>query len=476
MKQLSDPPATTLLNTTVVGIPWRPDFRLGYGVDAVTGQMRAVAVDTFEVQHEPQMATRSVYSVVRNQSDLSSMISASAKGSYNMEGVTVGAGTSFLKSVSVSELSVSLVAQTVVQRSQYSLAPSYKLKVEPEAGFREKYGDYFVAGYRAGSMLSVVFQCSFTSSEERQKFAASISADVPEVMTAEGSTEFEKKQKEFHASVTVEVTTDGVEGTPPSPPGGKWTPGNILTTLLPWYETHIELVPIEAELIHYRVIDPSISGEVPVSPLIFSKLAYLYDRFWLARAHFNNCPEFGRRLVEEPYKKLEKNIEAFQASLPHDEPKIEALTSDTSEVLGTFNEIFNRQDFFAQVAAAARTEPPKDQNFDADKGRVRWGYGFQTGTMPGVTVTSISDHVAQDWKIGWREHVFTFRDSSKLIVGWDIVCNWADGTGGDWHKACDQIIGHDNGSVYVKSDYDRGYSWSIVWHVVDASLYPSKAA
>ena len=44
--------------------------------------------------------------------------------------------------------------------------------------------------------------------------------------------------------------------------------------------------------------------------------------------------------------------------------------------------------------------------------------------------------------------------------------------GGDWKKDCDQVIGRSSAAVYVKSDYDRGYSWTIVWYFVQASLYP----
>jgi hypothetical protein len=472
MKQLSTAPLVTLLNTTVVGQPWHKHYRLGLGVDAVTGQIRASAVEPFEVKDEPQMSPTYIYSLVQSESDISSMISGSAQGSYNMEGVTVSAGTSFLDALTVSELSVTLVAQVTVNRSQYSLAPSYKLSVTPGPDFRDKYGDYFVAGYRAASSLYVVYQCKFSTVEQRSKFTATLAAEVPQVMTTKGSTEFEKTAKESSATVSIRISAHGVSSPIPSPPESGWTPANIVAVLLPWFEKSMALDPLETYLMHYRVIDPSLSGEVPISPYIFSQLAFLYDRFWLARAHYHTCPDFGRRLVDEPYKKLEKAIEANQASLPSDEANIESLTKATQELLQTFHEISNRQLFFTQVVAASRAEPAKDQNFDADKGTVRWGYGFQRSTLPGVVVSSLSDSVAEDWKIGWREHVFSYRDSTRLLVGFDITCNRNDGFGGDWHKASDHVIGQSAGDVYVKSDYDRGYSWTIIWYSVDASSYP----
>lgn len=60
-------------------------------------------------------------------------------------------------------------------------------------------------------------------------------------------------------------------------------------------------------------------------------------------------------------------------------------------------------------------------------------------------------------------------------MGWDVICNWTDGTGGDWHKASPSIIGENNGAVYVKSDFSRGYSWTVIWYVVDAAQYPGRA-
>lgn len=474
MKQVADPAVSTLLNTTIVGQPWHDDYRPGLGVDAVTGQVRARAVADFEVQDTPILSPMYTYSLVQSESDMSSMISASAQGSYNMEGVTVGAGTSYLESLAVSELSVTLVAEVSVNRSQYSLAPQgdYRLAVEPGPDFRDKYGDYFVAGYRSSSQLHAMYQCTFSSVEERRKFTATLSAEVPQVFTAQGSTAFEKARSECHASVNVIVSADGVKTNIPTPADG-WTPATILSVLLPWFNENMAPKPLEAYLMHYRVIDPAISGEVPVSPDVFAQLAFLYDRFWLARARFHTCPAFGRPLVDEPYKQLEKKIEAYQATLPHDEAQIEQLTSDTNELLGTFTGILNRQTFFSQVMESAKSEPARDQNFDADKGTVRWNYGFNNSNLPGVSVASASDHVEQDWKIGWREHTFNFRDSTKVLVGWDVICNWTDGTGGDWHKACDQVIGRGAADVYVKSDYDRGYSWSIVWYFVEATLYPT---
>ena len=472
MKQISSNPVTSLLNTTVVGQPWQKSYQLGLGVDAITGQLRASAVKPFTVTPAGQKSTEFIYSLVQSESDLQSMISGSVKAAYNLEGVNVSASTSFLNEMAVSELSVTLVAQVSIEESQYALAQKNELNVTPGEDFRSKYGDYFVAGYRAGSSLYAIYQCRFSSAEQRSKFTAAMAADVPQVFSVEGSSSFERISKEHNASVSVRIKATGVNSAIPSPPKTGWTAETIVTELLPWFNQSLQANQLETYLQHYRVIDPSISGEVPVSPVVFSELSFLYNRFWLARALFSSCPDFGRRLVEEPYHRLESKIQAQQASLPKDSKMIELLTEETNRLLNGLREINNRQVFYTQVVAAGKNEPQKDQNFDADKGTVRWSFGFQKGDLPGINIQSIGDHVEADWKIGWNEHVFSFRDSTKVIVGWDIICNWDDGTGGDWHKVSEQVIGRSTGDVFVKSDYDRGYSWNIVWYLVDANLYP----
>ena len=464
---------TTTLDTTEANDPWRREYRLGLGVDAVTGQLRASGVEKFTVKDLSPLAATYSYSLVQTESDLSSLISGSAKGSYNIEGVTVTAGTSFLNSVKVNELSVTLVAQIHVQRTQHSLAESYTLAFPAGPDFRDKYGDYFIAGYRAASSLYAVYQCSFRSVEERSKFTATLAAKVPEVMTTEGSSEFEKTAKESSASINVYISAQGVSTAIPSPPAGEgWSPAQVVKTLLPWFEKSQAPDPFEVYLMHYRLVDPAIAGTVPVASKVFADLSVLYDRYWLCRSLFLTCPDFGRAGVESAFKKLQAQVEAQQATLAEDPDLIGVLTGQCQDVLAALRAVNNRHVFVSQLATAAKTEPKKGDLIDADKGRVRWNYGFSQAPMAGIDISALSQSVQEEWHIGWREHTFTFADPTKLLVGFDVVCNWTDGTGGDWKKDCDQVIGTTAGAIYVKSDYDRGYNWTVVWYFVDARLYP----
>lgn len=468
----ADESASTQLNTSLVDRPWLPEYALGVGVDAVTGQLRAQAVEPFTVKDRTTRKSEYLYSLVQSESDLSMLISESIEGSYNIGGVTASASTSFLNSIAVSTLSVSLVAQVSVAHSQYALADSYRLKASPNPDFRRNHGDYFVAGHKAASSLSVVYQCRFTNAEQRTQFTATLALKAPEVMTAKGSAEFERAAKETSASVSIKIIAHGVDEVIPTPSNG-WNPAEIVKTLLPWFEQHQAPDPLKAYLMHYQLVDPNIPAIVPVSPHTFTELAYLYDRFWLARGLYNTCPDFGIPLVERPYALLARTVEANQAILAQDALKIAQLTAQTQEVLATLGDINRRQAFASQLPLASAGEPKQGKLIDADKGRARWSFGFSRSDLSGVTIGNLSQSVSADWKIGWREHTFTFHDPTKLLVGWEIVCNRTDGAGGDWRKDCPQVIGSHSAEVFVKSDYDRGYSWTITWSFVDAALFPS---
>jgi len=464
--------ASTLLNTTVTG-PWHKHYQLGMGIDAVTGQARASAVKPFTVNRNVAEKQDYNYTFVENKSELTSLISASAKGEYNIEGVTVSGSASFLNEIAVSELAVTLVASLTTEQIQFAMAPNstYQLAVTPDKTFRDKYGDYFVAGHRGGSSLFVMYQCRFSNSKDRVEFSASLAAKTPNVFTVEGAASFQQTTTKYSANVRVKASAFGVTTAMPKPPEGGWTSANILSVLIPWYNDSRYMVEYEAILWHYRLIDPSLSGEVAISPDIFARLLLLYKQFRVASSLFSTCPEFGRRIVKDRYDKLEIDIQSHQASLPNDEPQISLLTKDTNLLLQLIDEVNNRQLLYSLVLLAARSEPGAGESHDADKGTVRWSYGFDKSNLSGVSISSKTENAEADWRVGWNEKTLTYRDTSKIIVGWDVICNWSD-HGGDWHKVSQQVLGRNTGDVYVKSDYDRGYSWTVNWHLVDAALYP----
>ncbi len=91
-----------------------------------------------------------------------------------------------------------------------------------------------------------------------------------------------------------------------------------------------------------------------------------------------------------------------------------------------------------------------------------------------MQIKSERHNYKEDWRIGWRENTFQFGpgDGSKLIVGWQVISNWGGDHNGDWwRESSNPILLSKVGLVHVKSEYDRGANWSVIWYYVDARDY-----
>ena len=163
---------------------------------------------------------------------------------------------------------------------------------------------------------------------------------------------------------------------------------------------------------HYRVIEPSILPARCDQPLrlLRSSRSCTTGSGW-PDAYFNTCPDFGRRLVDDPYKKLEKDLEAYQASLAvrrgqdrdlHERHQASCCGGSTR-------------------SATARSSSPSRRRREnrAGQGReLRRRQGHRAlgirlpAAAPSRALTSPAEPTTlrPTGRSGWREHVFSFRD------------------------------------------------------------------
>lgn len=70
------------------------------------------------------------------------------------------------------------------------------------------------------------------------------------------------------------------------------------------------------------------------------------------------------------------------------------------------------------------------------------------------------------------EHSFdTGPLENTLIVGWELISNWGDGTNGYWWKEKPQIIMTANPAVRIQSRAGRGFDWNLKIYYVNANDY-----
>ncbi len=419
------------------------------------------------------------YSFIQSDSELNREVEVSASGKYNIQAVTLNASTSYLSKIQFSELVVTLLAKYQSQYDGYDEADDYELTDEAKTlitdppKFRKAYGDYFIAGGKRSSRFTAVYTLKSTTAKSMDEFKASFGGSAPDVFSAEGSTRFMQATSKHNISVTADLVMEGHQGTAPS---GPWTPEKIMEALA-WFKSNEEGLNLQAKLKHYSTIDPNYSRTVDVSPDVFVELRQLYTTVWDIRSGYASMPEYYQKQFKKAYTAVDSGVTANQNILATDADKRLDYQQKADELMSDINDVYARMDFYFKVLSVVNTEPAKDHRTDEGKGQQTWPYGFSTYTKSGaVVIQSNSMRYSESWHVGWRENTFEFGpNGNHLIVGWEVISNWNDGTNGGWWKAIDQILLTDHAAVHVTSLYDRGCDWSLIIYYVDAKDYQFKS-
>lgn len=464
----------TELDQVISDIPWGDAFTFGAGIDAITGSVTGSAVKPFTPTQRTVKTSHEQYSFIQSESELNREIEAAASGKYNIEGVTINASASYLTKIKFSEMCITLIARFHSQYDGYDEAPSYELTdaaktmIGDPAKFRKAYGDYFVSGGRRSSLFIGVYVCQTSTVESMNDFKASFGGEAPDVFSAEGSTHFMQSAKEHNVSITVDLFLEGYTGTAPS---GPWTPEKIMEALT-WFKANQQGIDLTAKLRHYSTIDPNYPRTVDVAPDVFVELRQLYTAVWDVRAGYNALPSYYLRQYKEEFTALDAGVTANQAILATDAAKRMQYRQQAESLLGEINKVYDRMDFYYKVKSLVHTEPAPGQEIYEDGSTHTWMYGFSTYTKSSaVTIQTNEQRYRDDWHVGWREATLQLGpDDSKLMVGWQVIANWTDGTDGRWWRVAGILLTN-IGAVHVKSLYDRGCDWTVKYYYVDSKDY-----
>ena len=467
----------TELDSVVSGIPWGDAFKFGAGVDAVTGSVRGSAVKPFTPKDPGPAKSDERCEFIQSNNELNREVEASASGKYNIGSVTLNASTSYLNKIEFSEMTVTLLAKFQSQYERYDEADGYELTDEAKAlmatdpaKFRKAYGDYFIAGGRRGSRFTAVYTCKSTTAKSMDEFKASFGGSAPNVFSAEGSVRFLQSASQHNIKITSDVIMEGYK--PGNAPNGPWTPEKIMEALA-WFKNNLDGVNLQAKLQHYSTIDHNYPREVDVAPDVFVELRQLYTTVWDIRSGYASLPKFYQGKLKKAYTDVDAGVTANQSILATDEAKRVDYQKKADDLMSDIDDVYARMDFYFKVVSQVGTEPEKGHRTDEGKGQQKWMYGFSVYTKStGVVIQKNEMHYAEKHHVGWREHTFEFGpNGANLIVGWEVVSNWNDGTNGGWWKEVDQILLKDHAALHVKSLYDRGCDWSFIIYYVDAKDY-----
>lgn len=465
----------TELDQVISNLPWADAFTLGAGVDAVTGGIAGRAVALFTPKEPTSRKATERYRFVQNESDLNREIETSASGKYNIEGVTVSASTSYLGKIQYSELATTLIAEYESSSMEYDEADSYSLTEqakelvgEPEK-FRKAYGDYFISGAKRVSRFLAVYKCQTSTAKSMDEFKASFGGDMPEVFSAEGSARFLQSASQHNVNISFDLFMEGFKG---APPNGPWTPEKILEALA-WFKANEQGAYLLAKMKHYSTIDARFPRTIAIAPSVFVDLRLLYTKVWDIRSRYASLPLYYQDKFKTPFRELDYGVQASQQEMASDAALRKKYQQSGDELLRTLDDVFSRMDFYFKVLAVVGAEPAADHPVEESNGQQSWMYGFSVYDKSNAVVIQESRLTySEAFRIGWREKTLEFGpDDRYLVVGWKVVSNWGDGTNGSWWKAVDQNLLKSHAAVHVKSLYDRGCNWSVVYYYVDAQDY-----
>ncbi|MFP6860662.1 hypothetical protein [Pseudomonas sp.] len=479
---------STRLDGTISDISWNDGLFLGKGIDAMTGDVRGSAIDSFTTeQHGTQKIEQSTRYLMSSE-DVEKEIEASVSLKFNLGNFSADTTNSYLEKLAVSHTTVSIIAEYSVTQSEFDIAPSYQLTTQARklldnpADFRQAYGDYFVAGFKRSARFTAIYRCQASSMEKMKSFKSSLKAGYGDLFSAEGSAGLKSLAKEQGISLSMDVSMFGVTSTPPQEltlSSGKDN-GDAgfaqVQKLLEWFKSNQKGTPFQALLWHYSTLQecPTYSSSIDVDPQAFVEIKAIRRKLWHAKITMEALPAGYQQAIKHSLSSLEDLIKAHQDDLIGNAQRRRDYDEQLEVLQQKINEITERQAFYLEVKDRLASEPPQSQLIaEKQDGQHEWLYGLDSYPASQAVRILSEQHDCQE-KYAFAKHktsTLRFTSSGRLIVGWKVSANWHDGTDGWWCKASDGILLRPFGEVAVKSQLTRGFNWSVTYYYVDAKDY-----
>lgn len=468
---------TSDLVPTLSDVPWQ-DFAPGVGIDAVTGESSAgSALEAFRTAPSRSSETHESLDVLVDFESVREKIEVSTQGSYNIGSVTLDQSNDYLGEIQQSAIEMTYIAEYRARDAEYAEPPeagyrlteaARKLAADP-AAFRRSFGDYFVATRKEASVFRAVYALKAKSSSELQSFKSSVGVSVEGLFSQKGSAGFESEAARLGIEISLEVRMIGVTDIAGQPPVA--TPSDIPAALA-WFKKHRVGTPWLARLEHYSRLIPGYPTTVDVPPRVFVELRQLYALLWQVRVMYHSLPAFYAGTTGPDFIAFDSGVTAHQSSLANDKARRDRLASQGRKLLDTLTRIRARQRLLEDVLAARANEPGQGHKQEATHGAVFWSHGVTFSPDPeNIQIAKTTLSVHEGYRIGWRKQTLHFADPARIVVGWEVRSNWTDGSNGFWEQGAPTNLGNDNAAVFVQSDYDRGYDWTVSYYHVAAADY-----
>jgi hypothetical protein len=240
---------------------------------------------------------RNVHSV-STANELKTRIKADFKANVPIEGVSLNTENSYLRSVETSDTSLTqIIQETIVDQPakldihQLRLTEGAKALLDGPEGwkkFSQKYGEYFVYGYRSRARFSAIYDIKTSSKKSRDEIKTSLEAEVEGAGSLTATLKSMSESKSDTVSIDVNIHTSGLNNVENDARDGAKLGGESKTTKtnkveevqkkLEEFQKHFKTQPYLGLLCHYSVLDTS--GNIPLPQNQFARLGPELERMY----------------------------------------------------------------------------------------------------------------------------------------------------------------------------------------------------
>lgn len=470
----------TDLDHTITELVWSANHKIGDGVNALTGNVVASAINFDPPQQEHSFPDDTNVKMIEDHNSFNKHLHLWVKGEYNMNRVKIGSSINYLSEVEFSKKSITLYAYFASEADEYTEIDTEKVTFKDRASkllqeskfdeFREAFGDYFISGYKTGIRFIALFKCWADTEQNLSKFRAAVSSRISNILDIGGAAEFEQIVQDFHIGYEISVQRESPDGS--GGPTVPKTPSEVIA-YLDYFKAHNKKVKRYAKFRHYSELEEAknFKPKVKVQPEVFVELSEIYDSSRLLLAYKQNVPSEFQEIFDEKIDEFEREVDVFSSSLADNESKRKEL-KEKAHYLKHFSIYAN---FYKKVKEKIKEEPIQSKWIaDSDEGKRSWFVGFDNSAEvdPAITIKTWSYRFNKKSKpkdVHRWQHTFNLPNKSAKVVGWKVSSDMKK-SGGDW-KHEEEILLSKNGQIDIRSGYDAGCNWVVYLYYVDAHIF-----
>ncbi len=472
--------AQTSLEPFVSHVPWNDSYRFGYGIDASTGlpAERLQAVTSFTpVPDEsiPSTTTKTILHFINSDSEYEKEVQIGFNTTFSSFGVTFKASGEYLSNIKYSEKETTLILKYFVKETSprlfdtidYTLTEDAKTYLSQHNDtFRNKYGDYFIAGATYGAQYIATLHIKATSSEEIKKIETKLS-QASSLYSFDATEEFKSKFHEATKNTDVTVLRTTIGGDESKLSVGI-TPAQMFDDLNTFIQscTKDNRAPLEAYMLRFNQIPDgySIASEINVNSCVFSATRELSNNYLALSRRAKVIADLNVETFQagvqndytQEYDTLINEINDNKQAIFKDINKIETYGTEVKATLNKFSDLIDRQSFFMKLV-----------KLQSKWIKVTKGHGRESGFKTYYLSRTVDNDIFKDtyfnsyskgWHIGWRSWWQKWTPGSNAIVCYIKTTASTSDTCTDKNYPS---LGHDYLEFYFKSAYDRGGYWKL---------------